>query len=317
MKNRLQATIGAIFLAATVQLAVAQNAAASYPDRPVKIIVPFSPGSLTDLLARILSDKLGTKWKQAVIVENYPGIAGTARAAKAPADGYTLLLISNGHTIIKAANPNLSFDPISDFAGVSKLASMPTIMIAPLKEGHDSLENLIRLSRSKPGGLSYASAGLNSSAYIAGELFKKTEKLDVLHVPYKGTPDAQISIMRGDTDFFFSPASISDALIKSGKVNALAVTGTSRVSSLPNVPSFKEAGVPEYEYDAWFGLLAPANTPREILEKISGDIAEVVMMPDVREQLAEQGTIVTSSTPAEFDEILKSNTELFMNMLKE
>jgi tripartite-type tricarboxylate transporter receptor subunit TctC len=317
MKKRLQVAISAIFLTLFVQSAVAQNPAASYPNRVVKIIVPFSPGSLTDLLARILSDKLGTMWKQPVIVENYPGIAGTARAAKAPADGYTLLLISNGHTIIKATNPNLSFDPISDFTGVSKLASMPTIMIAPLKEGHDSLENLIRLSKSKPGGLSYASAGLNSSAYIAGELFKKTEKLDVLHVPYKGTPDAQVSIMRGDTDFFFSPASMSDALIKSGKVKALAVTGTTRVSSLPDVPSFREAGVPEYEYDAWFGLLAPANTSKEILEKISGDIAKVVTMPDVREQLAEQGTIVTSSTPTEFDATLRADTELFTKMLRE
>jgi len=317
MKKRLQVAISAIFLTLFVQSAVAQNPAASYPNRVVKIIVPFSPGSLTDLLARILSDKLGTMWKQPVIVENYPGIAGTARAAKAPADGYTLLLISNGHTIIKATNPNLSFDPISDFTGVSKLASMPTIMIAPLKEGHDSLENLIRLSKSKPGGLSYASAGLNSSAYIAGELFKKTEKLDVLHVPYKGTPDAQVSIMRGDTDFFFSPASMSDALIKSGKVKALAVTGTTRVSSLPDVPSFREAGVPEYEYDAWFGLFAPANTSKEILEKISGDIAKVVTMPDVREQLAEQGTIVTSSTPTEFDATLRADTELFTKMLRE
>ena len=316
MRNRLQVMIGAILLTLFVQSAVAQNPATSFPNRAVKIIVPFSAGSLTDLLARILGDKLGTIWKQPVIVENHPGIAGTARAAKAPADGYTLLLISNGHTIIKTTNPNISFDPITDFAGVTKLASMPTILIAPLKEGHDSLENLIRLSKAKPGGLSYASAGLNSSAYIAGELFKKTEKLDVLHVPYKGTPDAQVSIMRGDTDFFFSPASMSDALIKSGKVKALAVTGTTRVSSLPDVPSFREAGVPEYQYDAWFGLLAPANTPKDLLEKISGDIAKVMTMPDVREQLAEQGTIVTSSTPAEFDATLRSDTELFTKMLR-
>jgi tripartite-type tricarboxylate transporter receptor subunit TctC len=316
MKRCLQLAISAIFLALFAQSAIAENAAASYPGQVVKIIVPFSAGSLTDLLARILSDKLGTMWKQPVIVENHPGIAGTARAAKAPADGYTLLLISNGHTIIKTINPNLSFDPVNDFAAVSKLASMPMIMIAPLKADHDSLENLIRLSQSKPGGLSYASAGLNSTAYIAGELFKNTKNLNILHIPYKGTPDAQTSIMRGDTDFFFSPASVSDALINTGKVKALAVTGTTRVPSLPDVPTFKEAGVPEFEYEAWFGLLAPANTPKDILEKISGDIAKVMTMPDVRERLAKQGTTVTPSTPAEFDATLRSDTERFTNLLK-
>lgn len=315
MKAFVRAAIGALFLTASLQPSSGQDAAAAYPDQAVRIIVPFSAGSLTDLLARTLSDKLGTIWKQSVIVENYPGIAGTARAAKAPADGYTLLLVSNGHTVIKTINSNLSFDPLNDFAGVSKLASMPMIMIAPIKEDHDTLGNLIRLAQSKPGGVSYASAGLNSTAYIAGELFKKTKNLDILHVPYKGTPDAQTSIMRGDTDFFFSPAALSDSLIDTGKVRALAVTGTTRVPSLPNVPTFKEAGVPEYEYDAWFGLLAPANTPKTILAKISGDIAKVMAMPDVRDRLAKQGTTVTSSTPAEFDAILRSDTELFTKML--
>lgn len=316
MKKYWQVAFSTLFLGLLAQPTYAEDAAAIYPNRVVRIVVPFSAGSLTDLLARTLSDKLGTMWKQPVIVENRPGIAGTAGAAKAPADGYTLLLISNGHTIVKAINPDLPFDPINDFAGVSKLASMPMIMIAPLKADHDSLENLIRLSKSKPGGLSYASAGLNSTAYIAGELFKKTENLDILHIPYKGTPDAQTSIMRGDTDFFFSPAALSDSLINTGKVRALAVTGTTRVPSLPNVPTFKEAGVPEYEYDAWFGLLAPANTPKDILEKISSGIAKVMIMPDVRERLAKQGTTVTSSTPAEFDATLRSDTAFFTNMLK-
>lgn len=317
MKKYLVLAVSAIFLAGMVaQPAAAQNSAASYPTRVVRIVVPFSAGSLTDLLARVLSDKLGTMWNQSVIVENRPGIAGTAAAAKAPADGYTLLLISNGHTIVKTINPDVPFDPIKDFAGVSKLASMPMIIIAPLKADHDSLGNLVRLAKSKPGGLSYASAGFNSTAFIAGELFKKTEKLDIVHVPYKGTPDAQTSIMRGDTDFFFSPAAVSDSLIITGKVKALAVTGTTRIPSLPDVPTFKEAGLPEYEYDAWFGLLAPTHTPKDILEKISGDIARVANMPDVRDRLAKQGTTVTSSTPAEFDAILRSDTELFTNMLR-
>jgi tripartite-type tricarboxylate transporter receptor subunit TctC len=190
------------------------------------------------------------------------------------------------------------------------------IMIAPPKADHDTLQKLMALSRSKPGGLSYASAGLASTAYIASELFKKTENLDILHVPYKGTPDAQTSIMRGDTDFFFSPAAISDDLIHTGKVNALAVTGTTRVQSLPNVPTFKEAGVPEFSYDAWFGLMAPANTPPDVLEKIAKDVAEVMAAPDVRERLAAQGTTVTTSTPAQFTQTLRKDTETYSALLK-
>jgi len=292
------------------------NEVGEYPTRTVRIVVPFSAGSLTDLLARTLSDKLAEIWKQPVIVENHPGIAGTASVAKAAADGYTLLLASNGHTIIKVINPDLTFDPIEDFAGISKLASMPLIMIAPVKPHHDSLANLIRLSRSRPGGLSYASAGFNSTSYIAGEYFKKTEGLSVVHIPYKGTPDAQTSIIRGDTDFFFSPSVVSDSLINAGKVRALAVTGPTRVPSLPDVPTFREAGVGEFEYDAWFGLLAPAKTPSEIREKISNDIAKVMSPPEIGERLRQQGTIVTLSTPEEFEAVLRLDASRYAPMLR-
>jgi tripartite-type tricarboxylate transporter receptor subunit TctC len=317
MMKQCRFTIVVVLLLGVLgQPAFADDAAATYPSHLVRIIVPFSAGSLTDLLARALSDKLGTMWKQTVIVENRPGIPGTVYVAKAPADGYTLLLISNGHTIIKAINPDVPFDPINDFAGISKLASMPMIMIAPPKPDHDSLKNLIHLAKSNPGSLSYASAGLNSTAYIAGEYFKKTEGLDILHVPYKGTPDAQTSIMRGDTDFFFSPAAVSDALIATGKVKALAVTGTTRVPSLPDVPTFQEAGAAEFKYDAWFGLLAPANTPKQILERISADIAKVAIMADVRDRLAAEGATVTSSTPEKFDAILRSDTTRFSEMVR-
>jgi tripartite-type tricarboxylate transporter receptor subunit TctC len=296
--------------------ASAQDSAASYPSQSVRIIVPFSAGSLTDLLARILSDRLGPLWQQSVVVENHPGIAGTAIAARAPADGYTLLLISNGHAIIGIVNEDLPFDPVKDFAGVSKLASMPLIMIAPPNADYHSLQGLIDRARAHPGLLTYSSAGLNSTAFIAGELFKQTEKLDILHVPYKGTPDAQTSIMRGDTAFFFSPAAVSDALITTGKVTGLAVTSATRVATLPNVPTFREAGHAEYEYDAWFGLLAPANTPKEILAKLSHDIGTVMNMPDVRDKLAIQGVTAVSSSPTDFGALLAADTARYSGMLK-
>lgn len=294
----------------------AADEAVGYPARTVRIVVPFSAGSLTDLLARTLSEKLEDMWKQPVIVENHPGIAGTAGAAKAPHDGYTWLLVSNGHTIIKLVNPDLPFDPVEDFVAISKLASMPLIMIAPVKPEHESLANLIRLAKSKPGGLSYASAGFNSTSYIAGEYFKKTAGLAVVHIPYKGTPDAQTSIIRGDTDFFFSPSVVSDALINAGQVRALAVTGPTRVPSLPDVPTFREAGIPAFEYDAWFGLLAPAGTPGEIVGKISRDITKVLSLPDVGERLKQQGTVVAASTPEEFETILRADALRYAPLLR-
>ena len=311
MKKSL-ALVAALALSAAFTAPVA--AQSNYPSQNVKIVVPFAAGSLTDMLARILSDKLSPVWHQSIIVENQPGIAGTAATAKAAPDGYTFLLVSNGHTVIKTITPNLSFDPLADFVGVTKLASMPMIMIAPPKEGN-SLAAVIKRAQENPGKLSYASAGLNSTAYIAGELLKKTKNLDIVHVPYKGTPPAQTSIMRGDTDFFFSPASVSDELILTGKVAALAVTGKTRVGSLPKVPTFAEAGMPEFQYDAWFGLLAPAGTPKAIRDKVSQDIAKVLASPDVRDRLAKQGTVVASSTPEEFDAVLKSDTELYSKVL--
>lgn len=312
MKKSL-AIVAALALSAAFTAPV--FAQSNYPNQTVKIVVPFAAGSLTDMLARILSDKLAPVWHQSVIVENQPGIAGTAATAKAAPDGYTFLLVSNGHTVIKTITPNLSFDPVADFVGVTKLASMPMIMIAPPKAENNSVAAIIKRAQANPGKLSYASAGLNSTAYIAGELFKKTKNLDVVHVPYKGTPPAQTSIMRGDTDFFFSPASVSDELILTGKVNALAVTGKTRVGSLPKVPTFAEAGMPEFQYDAWFGLLAPAGTPKAIRDKVSQDIAKVLAMPDVHDRLAKQGTVVASSTPDEFDALLKSDTALYTKVL--
>lgn len=316
MRNRmwLVTMLGILSLSPSAIPARADEAQ-GYPTHAVRIVVPFSAGSLTDLLARTLSEKLAEMWRQPVIVENHPGIAGTAGVAKAAADGYTLLLASNGHVIIKVINPDLTFDPIEDFAGISKLASMPLVMIAPVKPDHDTLPNLIRLSRSRPGSLSYASAGFNSTSYIAGEYFKKTEGLSVLHIPYKGTPDAQTSSIRGDTDFFFSPSVVSDSLINAGKVRALAVTGLTRVPSLPDVPTFREAGFGEFEYDAWFGLLAPAKTPRAIREKISHDIAKVISLPEVGERLNQQGTILTSSTPEEFEAVLRVDALRYAPMM--
>lgn len=293
----------------------AQSTPGTYPSQTVRIVVPFGAGSMTDILARVISDKLGQVWKQQVIVENRPGIAGTASVAKAEPDGHTIMLTSNGHAILGRVNANLPFDPINDFAGVSRVASMPMALVVAPDSPAKSLPEFLTMIRAEPGKKSYASAGLGSAAYIAAELVKKSAKIDMVHVPYKGTPDALTSVMRHDTVMFISPAANAVALIESGKVRALAVTGTARFSKLPSVPTFAEAGLSQFSYDAWLGLLAPAKTSPAILKKISQDIAAVLKMPEVQETLSKQGITPGVSTPEEFTMLVKSDTARFGELL--
>ena len=285
--------------------------AASWPRETVRIVVPFSPGSMTDILARSVAEKLGQRWKQPVIVENRPGIAGTASVAKAPADGHTLMLTSNGHTIVGVLNSNLTFSPVKDFAGVTQVASMPSILIAPADGPSKSLKDLIAEAKAKPGTLNYASAGLGSATSIAAEVLRQTAGLDMVHVPYKGMPESQTSIIRGDSALAFSFFNVSGDLIQSGKMRALAVTGENRLPQLPDVPTFKEAGMPDFVYDAWFGVLAPAGTPKEIVAKASRDITEALAAPDMKQRFAQQGVELVSSAPEAFDAVVRSDAERY------
>lgn len=291
------------------------STAESYPSQMVRIVVPFSAGSATDILARVIADKLGPRWNQQVIVENRPGVSGTASVAKVPADGNTIMLTSNGHTILGKINKNLPFDPVNDFVGVIKVASMPMIMITAPDSSAKNLNDFIANARSKPGKASYASAGLGSAANIAGELFKQVAKLDMMHVPYRGTPDAQTSVMRADTDMFFAPAGNTVELVKTGKVRALAISSASRLPNLPDVPTFAEAGLPQFVYDTWFGILAPAGTPRPILEKINKDVAAIMTLPEVRDLLMKQGVTATSSGVDEFAALIKADTARFGSLM--
>ncbi len=241
--------------------------AAKYPEQMVRVVVPFSAGSMTDLLARVIADKLQQRWNKDVVVENRPGLAGTSSVAKGAADGYTLMLTSNGHTVISHLNKNLAFDPIKDFVGVTQVATTPLIMVVPPDSPAKSVKDLIELARAKPGALNYSSAGLGSTTGIAGALFKQVTQTDIVHVPFKGLPETHTAIIRGDVAMGFSFFAAAGDLVQSGKVRALAVTGPTRLSVLPDVPTFKEAGLPEFQYDSWFGILAPAGTPQAIVAK--------------------------------------------------
>jgi tripartite-type tricarboxylate transporter receptor subunit TctC len=305
-------SLASVALAASVFGASAQT----YPSQTVRIVVPFSAGSITDGLARILADKLSEMWKQQVIVENRPGLPGTTGVSKATPDGYTLMLTSNGHTIAGAINKSLQFDPVKDFAGVSRVASVPLVAIVPPDFPGKTLKDFIALANEKPGQLNFSSAGVASTSYLSAEIFKQDAKINILHVPFKGAPEATTAVLRNDVQMYFAPIPATKDLSATGKVKAVAINSAERVPQLPDVPTIAET-LPNYKYESWFGVLAPAGTPQPILTKVSEDIAKVLQMPDVREKLLAQGSIPAPNTPAEFDAINKSDTERYGKILKD
>jgi len=315
----LSAAWVAIGLALGTAAALGQPAPAGprFPTQIVRIIVPFSAGSVTDILARTITDKLAERWGQHVIVENKPGIAGTGAAAKAAPDGHNLMLTSNGHTIIGLVNKNLNFDPLGDFVGVVQIASMPMIMIVPNELPATTLKDFISHVRARPKQFNFASSGLASTAFIGAELFRQTAGLDMTHVPYRGSPEAQTAVMRNDAQMFFTLWNVGSDLIQARKVRALAVTTDIRLAALPDVPTFAEGGLPEFAYDAWFGILAPAGTPQPTVDKINEDVATVLAMADVRARLATQGVIFEKKSAANFNRALARDAARFRDLFKE
>jgi tripartite-type tricarboxylate transporter receptor subunit TctC len=313
----LRATLLALTTVAASAFGTSIDASAqAYPNQVVRIVVPFSAGSITDGLARILADKLGELWKQQVIVENRPGLPGTTAVAKSAPDGYTLMLTSNGHAIASAINKNIQFDPVKDFAGVSRVAAVPLVAIVPPDFPGKTLKDFIALANEKPGQLNFSSAGVASTSYLSAEILKQDAKINIQHVPYKGAPEATTAVIRNDVQMYMAPIPATQELSATGKVKAIAINSAKRVPQLPDVPTVAET-LPNYKYESWFGVLAPAGTPQPILAKVSEDIAKVLEMPDVREKLRAQGSIPAPTTPAEFDAINKADTERYGKILKD
>ena len=317
MTTTLRATLLALSTVAASAFGTSFDASAqAYPNQVVRIVVPFSAGSITDGLARILADKLGELWKQQVIVENRPGLPGTTAVAKSAPDGYTLMLTSNGHAIASAINKNIQFDPVKDFAGVSRVAAVPLVAIVPPDFPGKTLKDFIALANEKPGQLNFSSAGVASTSYLSAEILKQDAKINIQHVPYKGAPEATTAVIRNDVQMYMAPIPATQELSATGKVKAIAINSAKRVPQLPDVPTVAET-LPNYKYESWFGVLAPAGTPQPILTKVSEDIARVLEMPDVREKLLAQGSIPAPTTPAEFDAINKADTERYGKILKD
>jgi tripartite-type tricarboxylate transporter receptor subunit TctC len=285
--------------------------AQTFPSQQVRFIVPISAGSVTDLLTRTIGEKLAESWKQQVIVENRPGVPGIASAAKSPADGHTLMLFSNGLTVLAALNRNLNFDPIKDFAGVTKVGSVPFILIANPELPVKSVQELIALAKQKPGSINIAIPGRGTAASILSELFRQQAGVNIVAVPYKGAPEAHTSVLRGDAHIFFSNVSAAAELIHAGKVRPLAVSTRERLPAFPDIPTLREAGLANFEYDAWFGVLAPAATPAAVIERLDRDIKTVLRTPEMKQRLDRQGMDLRVSTPAEFSAEMRTDAARF------
>jgi len=290
--------------------------AQNYPEHTVRIVVPFSAGSITDIMARIVADEATMRWGQPVIVENRPGPAGTASVANAKPDGHTLLLTANAHTVADVVNKDIAYDPIKDFAGVTRVASVPFLLIVNADLRAKDLGELIALAKAKPGTLNISFAGTGGSSYIATQLFRQTAGMDIVPVPYRGGPEVVAAVLRGDAHMAFISVNLSKGLIDSGKVGALAVATPARLAQVPAVPTFAEAGL-KYVYDAWYGLLAPAGVPRPLLERINRDVVQTLRSPAVRGRFEQQVYLPVTDTPAEFDRILRDEAARYAQLLRD
>ena len=278
--------------------------AQGYPSKPIKIIVPFTPGSATDVMARIIGERLNTAWGQPVVVENKAGAGGTIGirdTARADPDGYTLALVSSGHAVNHVLYKDLGYDTLKDLSCVAMLGSLPSVLIVPPTSPVNSVKELVAMLKASPGKYNYASAGVGSGAHVSLEKFNVAAGVKAVHVPLKGTPPILSETMAGRVEYAMVPAVSGMGPVRDGKVKPLAVTTSKRVAALPNVPTLGEAGFPDGESTFWLALLAPAKTPAEIVAKVNGEVNRALHSAEVKERLAKLGTDPMSMSPAESD----------------
>ena len=308
--------VAVLILAAACGSCIAQE----YPTKPIRILVGFSPGSTTDILARSVSQKMSEAWGQPVLVDNRPGAAGVSASnavATAAPDGYTLLVVSAGHAASAAIYPKLPYDTLRDFAGVSRIANVPSILVVSPALGARSVKDLVALAKAKPGQLNFSSPGVGSANHLAAELFKILAGVQAVHVPYKGIPEAMTAVVSDAVQFNFSPVVNVLPLSRERKLIALAASTGKRSAVLPDVPTVAEAGVPGYVFDPWFGLLAPAKTPKPLLAKLSGEVAHIVELPDVKERLLGLGADPAPTSPEAFDSYIRAEVAKFQKIVQE
>jgi tripartite-type tricarboxylate transporter receptor subunit TctC len=296
--------------AGLVAQAAAADQAASYPQRPVRIVIGFTPGGGPDITASFLGQKLSERWHQQIVTDNRPGAGGTIAAnivANANPDGHTLLSVSNAHSVAAAIFAKLPYDTVKDFAGITMTASGPALLLVSPALNAKSAKDLIAMAKAKPGQFNFSSAGIGSGAHFAAELFKNMAGIDVVHVPFKGIPEAITETMTGRVQFFLSPLASALNLVKDGRAQAVGVSGAKRATQFPDIPTIAESGLPGYRYEYWYGMLAPAKTPRAIVEKLNREITDIMRAEDVRNRWIALGVEPAPMTPQAFDQWIRDD----------
>ena len=308
-----------LVLAALLLVPGAPVLAQDYPARPVRMIVPFAAGGPADVYARFLAQRLQEALGQPFVVDDRPGggsVIGTDAVAKSPADGYTLLVMSNTHTVNESLMPNRPFVLMRDFVGVAPINSSDLVLVVHPSVKANTIAELIAQARAEPGRMSYASSGPGTPYHMAGELFKSMAGVDILHVPYKGSAGARTDVLGGQVQMMFDAVTVMAPHAREGKVKALGTSGTTRSTVLPGVPTIAEAGVPGYETTIWLGVMAPKGTPAPIVAKLNAEIGKIVARQDVRDDWAKQGAVPMAMTPAEFARFLEQDIVKWERVVK-
>jgi len=315
----MKRTLQRLLLASIVAVATSVSAQ-SYPTRPIRLVVPFPAGGTTDILAREAGERLSATLGQPVVVDNRPGAGGNIGAdlvAKSAADGYTLLMATVGtHAINPSLYSKMPYDHIKDFAPVVLVAGVPNVLEVTSSLPVNSVADLIKLAKEKPGQLNFASSGNGTSIHLSGELFKSMAGVDMTHVPYKGSAPALVDLVGGQVQLMFDNLPSSLPQIKAGKLRAIAVTSAQRAPALPNVPTIAESGLPGYEASSWFGIVAPAGTPPAVINRINAEINQWLRAPETAEKLLAQGAIAAGGSPEQFAAHIRAETDKWAKVVK-
>jgi tripartite-type tricarboxylate transporter receptor subunit TctC len=308
-----------IAMVALAQFAI-PTAAQPYPSRPVRMIVPWAPGGTTDILARILGQKMSEKWGQPVLVENRGGAAGnigTEAFVRSPADGYTLLLgTMSTHAMNQFLYAGMTFDPVKDLAPISLVANVATVLVVHPSLPVNNVNELVALAKAKPGKLNFASGGVASFNQLCAELLKMTAKIDIVHIPYKGGAPAVADLVAGKVDMLFTGAPVTISHIKAGRLKLLAVTDSRRAAALPDTPTVGES-LPGFEFNNWYGIMAPAGTPRGTIDYLNAEVQRILMLPEVKEKFAVLGADPTPGTPERFGAVMVADAEKWGRVIKQ
>lgn len=318
-RRRLLAAAGAALCLATPAFAQAQAPAPAYPTKPVKLVVPYPPGGPTDIVARLVAQKLSDAMGQQFIVDNRPGAGGNPGAelvARSPADGYTLVVATTAHAINPSLFKNLGYSLSKDFAPVSQLTSGPLVIVANPQLPAKNVAELIALAKAKPGELNFASSGNGQSTHLSAELFAAMAGVKMNHIPYKGSAPALTDTMGGQTQLIFDTMLSAMPHVKAGKLKALAVTSATRSPVAPDLPTVAESGLPGYEAIAWNGLLAPAGTPPEVLARLSAELKKVLAAPDVKDKFEAQGFAASWNSPEDFGRFMSAEVDKWAKVVK-